>query len=175
MHLPIPCGRRALKNCRGVAGALKVSRNSLDARGEAATDFRTGVSNPGQKEPKAVQSCWRPKGKPLFHYPSKVHIVPALGKLLFPEALPVHTYMIPMGIRETEAKEEETVVAGWEDMWSILYPASCAGRGGKFLPLRPLPHLWHGRRVGMHYTRNSVPKSTGKAKITYVTSSPGNP
>lgn len=112
MHLPIPCVGRALKNRRGVAGALKVSRNSLDARGEAATGFQTGVSNPGQKEPKVVQSCGRPKGKPFFHYPSNAHPMPASGPAAPPVDVTSPHGHHPWGIKRNKAKEEEAVVAG---------------------------------------------------------------
>ena len=63
MNLPIPCGRWALKNCSRAKGAFKVSWNSLDARGEAATDFLTGVSSSGQKEPEAAQNWLKTQRK----------------------------------------------------------------------------------------------------------------
>lgn len=47
--------KMGLKNCSRAKGAFKASWNSLDARGEAAaTDFLTGASSAGQKEPEAA-------------------------------------------------------------------------------------------------------------------------
>lgn len=87
-------------------------------RGEAATDFRTDISNPSQEEPEAAQGCWRLKGTTLF----LTH--PACTSCRFwahflPQASLVHMHKIPQNCR-SEANEGKGLAIGFKGMWPLL-------------------------------------------------------
>lgn len=107
MTLPIPCGRWALKKCSLVEETFKVSQNSLDARGEAAIDFQTGIPNPGQKEPKAAWSCWRLEEKALFRQPSQHARLAQLLDSVPPIGITSPCVHNPCGITEMKLKRKK--------------------------------------------------------------------
>lgn len=142
-------------------------------RGEAATDFRTDISNPSQEEPEAAQGCWRLKGTTLF----LTH--PACTSCRFwahflPQASLVHMHKIPQNCR-SEANEGKGLAIGFKGMWSLLtLPLILREEGSPSLRDSFLTCDTE-KKMGKYGVQKSVPKSMGKAKITYVKSSLGNP
>lgn len=89
---------------RNVQGQLEF------AKGEAATDFQTGISNSGQKEPKApptLRAAGDTKGSHPFITSSRAHILSSPWPQFSPQALLLHTYRTPIcSITEARVKRK---------------------------------------------------------------------
>lgn len=84
---------------------LQASRASIQSefiryRGKAVTDFKTGVSDPGQEEPETAQSHWRLPGIHSVVNPCSLHIVPSFWAHFLPRVLPVNTDIIPVELQK---------------------------------------------------------------------------
>ena len=165
MNMPIPRGRRALKNCSWAEGAFKVSWNSLDARGEAVADFWTGLSSPGQEEPEAAQSWLKPQRKTTLWW---TH--PACASYPAPGLLSSHRHCqstCPVSLRNyRNVAKEEKALAAVRRAWGqfSLCPSRRERRESPPSETVSSPVMWE-KAGGIHHIRISVPKSMGKNQI----------
>lgn len=147
---------------------LQASRGSAQSefiryRGEAATVFRTGDSNPGQAEPETAQGHCRLQGNRCFWPIQPAHLAQLLGSLP------------PTGITNQHARNLRQIAEmrlirerPWMQVMKAcdrFSPSLVMQREEANPSLWPFPYLWQWRGRGDGCI--SVPQSTGKAKITY--------
>lgn len=90
--------KTAFKNC-SESGSIQSQSDFIRYRGDAATDLRTGISNPGQESPRQTRAPARLKGTRPVNPPSQ-NISPSFWARFLPQALLGHMLLVPVGITE---------------------------------------------------------------------------